>query len=289
MDELYQNRNNDKIILNYSDAKFTHPFFTLPMLLHTKNLNTHYGYNISVSNEKFKNDFVNGYMNMIGFPEFLSCEDRPTEEVYDILKKFESKSYLPLIQFPIGRDQQTTQIRDTFIQHINNLICKITKIDNFKGLKTPILYFVDELLSNIVHHANFDHGYIMVQYYKTKGYIDICIADLGRTILESYQQFEDNKYDVEDHKEAIEHSINGKSTKGGVDRGYGISTSINMLCKGLGGKFFMFSGDSFTFQDDEKSDIIVSNVEHVFWKGVLICLRLPCDVPKDFDYLKYLE
>lgn len=289
MDEINKKGIEEDIVLNYSEAKFTHPFFTLPLLLLKKNLNTHYGYNISISKEKFKNGFVNEHMTTIHFPEFLRCEEMSIEEIGFVLKGFENKSYLPLIQFPIGGDMETISVRDTFIQHLKNLVCKITDIDSYPGLKSPILYFIDELLSNIIHHAKFDNGYIMAQHYKTKGYIDICIADIGRTLMESYQEFENNKYDISNHKSALESSLKGKSTKGGIDRGYGISTSINMLCKGLGGRFFMFSGNAFTVQEEEKSDIIETNLDHIFWKGVLICPRIPCDVPKGFNYLNYLE
>lgn len=289
MDEINSVGNGQEILLNYVDAKFTHPFFTLPLLLLVKNLRNHYGYNISISRERFRNEFVNQYMSMIQFPDFLTCEEKLPNEIERTLKSFENKSYIPLIQFPIGTDLATTQIRDSFIQHLNNLLCEITDIDKYPGLKSPILYFVNELLSNIIHHAKFDYGYIMAQHYKTKGYVDICIADLGRTLLESYLEFEFNRFNIQNHKHALESCLNGKSTKGGIDRGYGISTSINMLCRGLNGRFFMFSGNSFTVQGKEKSDIVVSDIKHIFWKGVLICLRIPCNVPKDFNYLDFLE
>ncbi|NGF55392.1 hypothetical protein G5B00_02605 [Parapedobacter sp. SGR-10] len=83
--------------------------------------------------------------------------------------------------------------------------------------------------------------------------------------------------------------VSGKSTKGGIDRGYGISTSTKMLCEGMNGKFFMFSGNSFTYMNATERDITELELPHVYWDGVIICLRIPNKIAPSFNYINYLE
>lgn len=277
----------ENIHIDYSKVDFTHPFFTLPLLLLLKNKKKE-GYNIDLSTN-FVKASVQSYMDNIFYPDILACEEKSAEEITDILNRYRNKNYIPLISFPIGTDLTTIEIRDRFISHLNNLIFDIIKTTEQPQLKTAISYMTDELLSNIVHHAAEDNGYILAQNYPTKGYIDICIADIGRTLLQSYETFENNKHQVENHKNALKAALSGKSTKGQIDRGYGISTSTKMLCEGLNGSFFMFSGNSFASINAQQKDIIEIEIPGISWQGVLIFLRIPSIIPANFNYINYLE
>lgn len=277
----------EEIIIDYSEARFTHPFFTLPLLMLIKSKNKA-GYDINLTTH-FANNSVNSYMEQIFYPDILACEEKLPEEIMEILNRYKKKSYIPLISFPIGTDLPTIEIRDRFINHLNNLIFEIVQTTEQPQLKAALSYMIDELLSNIVHHAKEDNGYIFVQNYPTKGYIDICIGDIGFTLLESYESFDNNKHQVQSHKHALEAALSGKSTKGQIDRGYGISTSTKMLCEGLNGNFFMYSGNSFAYINSTQKDIIEIQIPDVFWQGVLICLRIPSTIPQNFNYINYLE
>ena len=273
-----------EINLDYSGAKFTHPFFTLPLLLLIRNKNQNEGFSIKIDNQFF-NHSVASYMESISFPNMLTCDNKPLEEIESILESYSQKTYIPLINFPIGDDPHTNVVRDKFISHLNRLIRNIVEMDQINAL----YYMIDELISNIVHHAGRDKGYILAQNFPTKGYVDICIGDIGRTLLESYQQFENNRYGITTHSEAMHAALSGKSTKGGIDRGYGISTSTKMLCEGMNGRFFMFSGNSFTYINAHERDITEIKIPKVYWEGVLICMRIPHKTGTEFNYIDYTE
>ena len=66
-------------------------------------------------------------------------------------------------------------------------------------------------------------------------------------------------------EEAITLALNGKSTKPEANsRGFGIPTSRKMLVNGLRGKFFMWTGTAFMYQNVEKEEII-SVPEQFYW------------------------
>ena len=105
---------------------------------------------------------------------------------------------------------------------------------------------IEETLDNITEHSNSDRGFIFAQSYPTKGYLDLCIADRGVSLLGSYQRIQGNEISTD--LEAIEAANRGLSSKNLPDaenRGYGIYTSKRMLTEGLGGQYLLLSGSSF--------------------------------------------
>ena len=61
-----------------------------------------------------------------------------------------------------------------------------------------------------------------------------------------------------------------------------------MLVDGLRGAFFMFSGGAFHRHSDCKSDYI-KLPQSIYWSGTVILMRIPIEVPDDFNYEKYVE
>lgn len=49
-------------------------------------------------------------------------------------------------------------------------------------MATALMYLIDEAVNNVLHHAHDDKGYLLAQFYQSKGYIDIVIADIGRIL-----------------------------------------------------------------------------------------------------------
>lgn len=130
------------------------------------------------------------------------------------------------------------------------------------------------------------NGWIMAQNYPTKGFLDVCIADTGDGILESYKKTK--IFNISTDAQAINKAINGLSTKEqGNTRGYGLKTSRKMLVEGLGGMFLLFSGNSFYIWN--------TNIETIFsdipykWKGTIVAVRIPHAIPSNFNYTNYLE
>jgi hypothetical protein len=154
---------------------------------------------------------------------------------------------------------------------------------------TALMYLIDEAVNNVLHHSNDDKGYLLAQYYPSKGYVELVIADIGRTILETYLDFDRYKDEVINHELAMEAAIAGKSTKStNVDRGFGISTSKKLLTEGLNGKYFIYSGNVFNIHTSEINTITTLPGE-IFWQGVYVCLRIPTIPPPGFNPVDYYE
>ncbi len=275
-----------EVEVNYANAKFTMPFFTLGLLLLLKQYKTKRKIKC---NFNFTKPNVSSYMDNIFFPNFLHCDNTSFENVSNILEGYRSKKYLPLLSFPIVTDFETSKIRDAFLNHFNQLIYAIIQAE--PRLRSAISYLITETFENIVHHAKFDNGYVLVQTFPNKGYIDFAIGDLGRTLLDTYKEFKDNVYDVNDDLSAMKSALSGKSTKRqDISRGFGISTSIKVISEGLGGKYFLYSGNTFTVKTDQADEIFVHSGDvPIYWQGALVFIRLPLIAPADFKLEDYYE
>jgi len=101
-----------------------------------------------------------------------------------------------------------------------------------------------------------------------------------------------NQEEIDDHEvEALKLANEGYSTKNrpeAENRGYGISTSKEMLVVGMKGAFFMMSGGAFHRYENGANDYI--DLKDLFnWKGTVILMRIPVNLPEDFNYIDYLE
>ena len=118
------------------------------------------------------------------------------------------------------------------------------------------------------------------------------LADDGITIFGSYVR--SKKYLEEigaSEVKALTFANEGRSTKNlpnAENRGYGISSSKKMLVEGLGGSFFMLSGGAF-HRHDSSGSVYVKLPETINWSGTIILMRIPVQVPIDFDYSKYAQ
>lgn len=187
--------------------------------------------------------------------------------------------------FPVGEGHQTVRVRDGFLSAINRLLKSMSKFEN--KLTDALMYLIDEGVNNVLHHSVAKEGYLFAQYYPSKGYMDLVVADIGRTFLDSYANFEKYSDSVTTHKLAMEAALAGKSTKSqDVDRGFGISSSKDLLTKGLNGKYFIFSGNVFNIHTSERNDIITLP-ETIYWQGMYLCLRIPAVAPVGFNPYDY--
>lgn len=97
------------------------------------------------------------------------------------------------------------------------------------------------------------------------------------------------KYHPKNDEEALNYAVFGKSTKDIPEsRGFGISTSIKMLVKGLKGKIFILSGKAFLYQNFQKQEIIKLSEKH-YYKGCYIAIRLPMCFDSQFNFYDYIE
>jgi anti-sigma regulatory factor (Ser/Thr protein kinase) len=230
----------------------------------------------------FKN--ISDYLERIEFSNGGVKPDmmRQTEFLAD-LEKYASKTYIPIIDFAAGRNSDAKEAVSSIVE--NMIIQQLSIQSNVaNGLK----YMIDEILDNITEHSESDRGYIFAQAYPTKGFLDVCIADRGVSLLGSYEKLPDNE--ISSDIEAIKAANRGLSSKNLPDaenRGFGIRTSKQMLLQGLGGQYLMISGSSLYIKT-LNLDSFYSMPHGLRWNGTIVALRIPYH-SASFNYINYIE
>lgn len=269
---------SDNVQWDFKDVNFLHPFFLAPLAIYKntskKNIEC---INISLS--------LQSYLNSICFDRMLHFGDEKKEDIEAVMQKYSNKTFIPLCSF-----EMTNSNKDIFGSVMQSVIFKQTNFE--KGGNEALNYLISELLDNIYEHSKSSNGYVFSQYLEREGYIDLCIADTGITIFGSFKNA--NLFQEEiDGKEvdALKLANEGYSTKNrpnAENRGFGISTSKDMLVTGMKGSFFMLSGGAFHRHEKGNSDYI--DIKNIFnWKGTIIFMRIPTKLPKGFNYIDYLE
>lgn len=272
------------ITLDFSSCRFSNPFFLLGIYLlyrHCKNEGMDIEMNLDCSNEYFAN-----YLNLTYFRGGL----QPDIEIQDIETIFESyrhKTYLPLTNFPAGANNIDSEIRDRLLEFMGNRVRQKLNLD--VQLYSAVSYLIDEAVNNIKDHARTQRGYLFTQFYPKKQFLDLCIADTGVSLLGSYQAI--GRDDITSHEQAIQSALRGDSTKNNLHRGFGIRTSRNMLVNGLGGRYFLFSGNAFLFSQPGRQEEVkvLPSIPGISWPGTYLAMRIPVQKNLNFQYNQYIE
>ena len=262
---------------DFAGVNFLHPFFLAPLSIY-KNTS---GKDIECINIPLR---IQSYLNSICFDRMLHFGSEKREDVEAVMQKYTDKTYLPLCSFAM-----TDANKDTFGSIIQSVLTKQAGIG--RG-SSSLSYLISELLDNIYEHSRSSNGYVFSQYLEREGVIDLCIADRGITIAGSFQQAGLYQDEIDGSEtEALKLANEGYSTKNrpeAENRGYGISTSKEMLVVGMKGAFFMLSGGAFHRYENGANDYI--DLRNLFrWQGTVILMRIPVALPKDFNYIDYLE
>ena len=270
------------IILDFNQARMLNPFFLGGLACAIR----HYEKNGKFFELNYQQNFnINSYLDTIFFPVCHTPETGGEEVFMHTLEKFRAKNYIPIIAFPTGIDTGVTAIREKVLSAVSSILRKQLNFTE-KNLM-PIAYIIDEMTHNINDHSFADTGFVFAQYYPASNYIDICICDYGIGILQSYQKSQ--KFHPENEREAIEFAINGRSTKDRPEsKGFGISTSRDMLVNGLKGKFFLLSGNTAYIQTTENKGII-DIPDNFFYQGNYVALRVPTLIDPAFNLYNYVE
>lgn len=268
-----------KVVWDFRHVQFLHPFFLAPLAIYKNTAAKEIEcVNMSLS--------IQSYLNSIFFDRLLHFENDKKDDVEKVMMAYADKTYIPLCSFAM-----TDSNKNVFGSVIQRIITTQTNIG--KGGITAISYFISELLDNVYEHSKSKNGYVFSQYLSREGVINLCIADCGITIYNSYQNAGLHQKEIGgDEATALWLANEGYSTKNLPDaenRGYGISTSKRMLVEGLNGSFFMLSGSSFHRYERYHESYYV-NLKDVFrWNGTIILLKIPVKVPLGFNYYDYLE
>lgn len=262
-----------EVTIDFSDTRFISPVFALSLIVYLSRC----GKQVS-----FRNAF--DYIELIGLSKGgIKPDQMRHTEFLAALEKYVSKTYIPIIDFAAGRNSDAKEIVSSIVE--NMIIQQLSIQSNVaNGLK----YMIDETLENITEHSDSDRGYIFAQAYPTKGFLDVCIADRGVSLLGSYEKLPDNE--ILSDLEAIKAANRGLSSKNLPDaenRGFGIRTSKQMLIQGLGGQYLMISGSSLYIKT-RNLDSFYSMPHGLRWNGTIVALRIPYH-STTFNYINYIE
>lgn len=263
---------DEEVIIDFSSFKFATPVFVISLMLFLRSC----GKNVSYKNLSF-------YLDTVKFHNPIRPDDIGTDGLLEVMNRQEYKSYIPIICFPATKSR--AKDKDAILTAIENLLC--LKLNIAKNVSNGLKYIIGEMVDNITEHSGSERGYIFAQYYPTKGFMDLCIADEGITLAGS---FNNAGIEVADDIEAMQAANKGISSKNLPDaenRGYGIFTSKKMLIKGLGGQYMMMSG-SVIYLYDDSTDQILKLPNDNKWKGTILALRLPTQ-KEGFNYSMYFE
>jgi len=263
---------------DFTDVSYLHPFFIAPLAIYKNSSEKHIQcINISLQ--------LQSYLNSICFDRLFHFGNEKKEIVESVLQKYTEKTYIPVCSFAM-----TNSNKDIFGSVIRNVIVKQTNISN--GGFSSLSYLISELLDNIFEHSQSPNGFIYSQFIKSENAIDLCIGDVGISVFGSFKKSNLYQQEIDGNEaEALRLANEGYSSKNrpeAENRGYGISTSKVMLVRGMKGAFFMLSGAAFHRYENNAN--IYIDLQNVFrWNGTIILMRIPTQIPENFNYIDYLE
>ncbi len=270
-----QKTNCDKVIWDFGECSFLHPFFLAPLGIYKKQC----GKEITLENVSPN---LRSYFNSVSFevPKGITS----VKELEDLRIDYQHKSYIPICS--VANHETNLDKVQTVIQSIIE-----QQSDADTRIKTPLSYFLGELFCNIEQHSDSKIAYVFAQTLPKDGLINLCIADEGITIYGSYVKTGRYLETIgNSHALALDLAKDGHSTKDlpeTENRGYGISSTRKMLVEGLGGSFFIYSGKAF-YRHTRQEERTVELPDVFNWKGTIIFMKVPTTVPKEFDYTKYI-
>lgn len=274
-------RNGQHVTWDFQGIDYLHPFFVSALAVYRDSLEGDIAYE-GLSADLQKHLETMRFANPLEF----NGDDEP--EV--LLLPFMEVGVPPVCKF--GREY--TKIDEMQSALFSIVTKQINPGRDGWSLNTVVSYLIGELICNIQEHSHASCGFMFVQYAGDENCLSVCIADNGITIHGSYMATGKNVYMRfigEDHAEALRQATKGISTKNLPDnesRGYGISTNLDMVVNGLGGAFFMLSGQAF-FRSDENGEQFVNLPDGMNWDGTIILVRLPLKQKAGFNVYNYIE
>lgn len=264
---------DESITIDFSKTRFISPIFALSFIVYVLGSKKHFSFS-----------HLTDYLRVIGLGSYgIDSDKMRKSEFLAMMEGYAKKTYIPIVNFPTLSENDEI---DAISSVVENIIIRQLNIP--PNVATGLKYMVEETIDNIIEHSGSDRGYIFAQAYPQKGYLDLCIADRGVTLLGSYQRLADNEIasDLEAIK-AANRGISSKNLPDAENRGYGIYTSKQMLVNGLGGEYLMISGSNFYFKCP-KFDSFYSLPGTLRWNGTIIALRIPY-CPSNFNYINFIE
>jgi anti-sigma regulatory factor (Ser/Thr protein kinase) len=274
LSEIVNNSTDNLIVVDFSHTKFLHCIYLAGLFSLIKNWRI-FGKIVEI---RHADSTISEYLNTINFNGGLVLQD--CNDYIGTLNDYANKRFTPLIVFPTcGKYRE---------ECINTLISVIEQQTGVEGAyKAAINHFITELTNNVADHSESLNGLIIAQTYPNLGYIDIAISDNGIGVLASYNKTD--KFHPTSEVDAISMAVNGKSTKDqSVSRGFGLTSSREIIINELEGKFLMWSGSAIFIQPG-KAAAILKLPNKAFYNGCFLSLRMSLNGNNNFDLYKYME
>lgn len=267
----------DEVEWNFSESQFLHPFLIAGLCVYRHNAER----KISL---RYLGGVTGGYLLRIHFESTL--ELMSADDAIALMEEYKEKSYIPICKFGVA-DENTIDSVTSALQRI------IQRQASLPGrFVSPLSYLISELTTNIHDHSRSGHGFMFSQYLSREGCINLCIADTGVSIYGSF--LSSGKFDpslLQNEGDVLNMALNHHSTKNlrhQENRGFGLPTTKNMLVDGMGGSFFILSGNAFHRHEnhEKKTAQLPPGFE---WNGTIVLLKIPVNLPEGFNYLDYIE
>lgn len=211
----------------------------------------------------------------------IAAGDMPLSAFNVQLSQSHGADGIPIVSFPASGEK--TDIRNAITSAIEDFVESEAELDS--NVAAAFRYITDEIVDNITEHADTPTGFLNVTWNADS--VAVCIADGGKTIYGSYldRQFEG----IGSDQAALHAAVSGVSTKNRPDaenRGFGISTSLNMIIKGLDSTMIILSGRGLLIRTKERNDY-TELPEPIYMPGTLVCFTLPVH-QKEFNIYDYI-
>lgn len=202
---------------------------------------------------------IKSYLEKISFPKGVNS-------ISSFQRKIQKyKTYIPISVLNKKEMVDRERLESLFSEKIYETL------GNVSGAQNAVCYPIAELITNIFEHSKKESGFIFGQFYPNKNYLDICIVDCGRGFAKTYKEEKELKLS---DAEAITEAMRGNSVKKDKERGYGIRTSKEVICKALkGGGFILISGSSALVSTGQGEKLVA--LPDFYWQGTIIAYRIP--------------
>lgn len=251
-------RNNEVVEFDFSQLTWLYPMLVLPIAAYESTTS---------STHKVFPDSVRNYAEIIQYPDGV-------DSVGELQR---NRSYIPIGVLKRSGGVGREKLESAFSQLV------IDTIQAIPESLSAIHYPISELVTNIFDHSHSEQGWIFAQWYPTKGFLDLCIVDRGRGLAATYK--EEMGVSLRD-EDALRQALRGVSTKKTKERGFGLRTSKDVVCKALGGSFMFLSGSAAIVSEGQTDRI--AHLPDFSWQGVIVAYRVP--KPTDpVDIYSYLE
>lgn len=258
---------SSEITIDLTSADWFTPAFLTPISVFYNQLNSS---GIEIDVRLPSHTGIRVYLGQIGFP---SGSENPSQQ-YD--------NHLPLCKLNTNSDSNPVE---TVGRKLRSIL-KEHYPDFSAGQVQGIGYPISEIVDNVDQHSECGYGSILVQNYKSKDYLDICIVDDGVSIPGKFDEYGiDYRSDEEALRMAMQGEVSTRDDEGHRHGGWGIRSTINLVCEGLNGKCLISSREgTITKECGSSPQSIVSSYS---WDGTTFIGRI--DIPdQDFNVIDYV-